>query len=270
MADVVVSDCDAARCEGEPLNPQEHPVLDDAAAAAQQEPLSVPVDSLNDDKELEVKKKRLLEELQSALVPPIPNPKPVRPSSLALGIEVIDETALLETIPKASKNAKQSRRRAAKGAKKYTHNKTKTVTEFEEQKELTRRNSSSSSESQKKKKYSRKDMEALRFVNVSQQRKFWKALYAALPTPVSDEYHTLLAAVTATAHPLPSLPNKKPILTSTSPSFYHLHFHLTLFCVFSCFLLSRALDLSVIQLLVTLTHDSFLLIKNNKSCCSLC
>lgn len=207
MADVVVSDADAT-CDGNGLNSQEQPVLDDAGTG-------------NDDKiaqqesELDVKKKRLLEELESALVPPKDGADKTQANtvgaSLSLGrIEVIDETALLETIPTAppSKNAKQSRRRAAKGeggAKKtHNHKKTVAVTEAEEA----------------VRKYSRKEMEALRFVNVSQQRKFWKTIYATLQTCFAKEYDTLATAQhhnhnhNQKSQPLPCLPNKKPILTS--------------------------------------------------------
>lgn len=200
-----VSDSDASVLAGDCFtNSQEHLVL--AAAAAEEELL-------------QVKKKQLLDELESALVtpkdtvklplPPIamPNPVPVRPS-LGLGIEVIDETALLETIPRkittaASKNAR--RRAPGKGGeggpvKKQIRHHKKTVT-AEEIPVL--RNSEA-----KGGKYSRKDMMALRFVNVAGQRRFWKTIYANLESGVAQEYDTLAVNV----HHLPCLPNKKPIL----------------------------------------------------------
>lgn len=201
MADVLVS-----VCEGDGVNSQEQLVFDNAGndkIASSQE---------DDPKELEGKKKRLLEELESALVPkdcsstnPNPNPiipNPIRPC-LGFGIEVIDETALLDSIPKTSKNGKQSRRRANK----KTHKRNVTETD-----DAAVRNISSSSNSNSSK-YSRKEMEAMRFVNVSQQRKFWKDVYASLETTVANEYDTLVAAVLNNRQPLPSLPNKKPILT---------------------------------------------------------
>lgn len=198
-----VSDSDASvLAGGDCFNSQEHLVL-----AAEEEEL------------LQVKKKQLLDELESALVtpkdtvklplPPIamPNPVPVRPS-LGLGIEVIDETALLETVPRkittaASKNAR--RRAPGKGGeggpvKKQIRHHKKTVT-AEEIPVL--RNSEA-----KGGKYTRKDMMALRFVNVAGQRRFWKTIYANLESGVAQEYDTLAVNV----HHLPCLPNKKPIL----------------------------------------------------------
>jgi hypothetical protein len=140
--------------------------------------------------QLEGKKKRLLEELESVFT--IATPKP---NSLGFSnIEVIDETALLDCIPKP-------RRKPSK----------------------MKNNTTGSSSTDKmmmmktKKKYSREMMESMRFVNVSQQHKFWKTIYTALQSAFADEYDTLVVA--AAAHnnnrhtPLPFLPNKKPILT---------------------------------------------------------
>lgn len=186
------------------LNSQEQPVLNSAAAAGSAVP---PPQNTN---ELEEKKRRLLEELESALVSP-PIPKPVhkpnpKPNRLGLGIEVIDETALLDSIPKIGK---QSRRRASK----KIHKKAVTVTETETESSihLVARNtgSSSSSSSENERKYSREEMEAIRFVNVSQQRKFWKKIYDALQSTFSGEYDALVAAPN---NPPPFVPNKKPIL----------------------------------------------------------
>ncbi|CAL5210344.1 unnamed protein product [Lathyrus oleraceus] len=194
MAEPSVSDCND-------LNSQEQPVLA-AAAAAVTEPIAV--SHQQDPNELEDKKKRLLEELESALILP-PIPKPVhKPNRLGFGIEVIDETALLDSIPKNI--GKQSRRRASK----KIHKKAVTVNESED---LVARNvviSSSSSSSDNERKYSREEMETLRFVNVSQQRKFWKKIYAALQSTFTGEYDTLVAAPN---NPIPFVPNKKPILT---------------------------------------------------------
>lgn len=193
-------------------NSQEHPVLEDAAgndkiALAQQDP-----------NELEGQKKRLLEELESALVPkdcvlaiPKPNPNP-KPNCLGFGIEVIDETALLDSIPK--NGGKQSRRRASKKIHK------KSVID-------TVSNSSMKNE-KKKNKYSRIEMEAMKFMNVSQQRKLWETIYAVLQSTFADEYDTLVA----TPNNRQFLPNnnnntKPPILTGQ---------HSFLFTSITCFL----------------------------------
>ncbi|CAI8601661.1 unnamed protein product [Vicia faba] len=196
MAELSVSD----------LNSQEQPVLAAATTAAVTEPIAFP--QQQNTSELEEKKKRLLEELESALIPP-PIPKPVhkpnpKPNRLGLGIEVIDETALLDSIPKIGK---LPRRRASK----KIHNKAVTATETEG---FAARNivigGSSSSSSEGERKYSREEMEALRFVDVSQQCKFWKKIYAALQSAFTGEYDALIAAP---SNPIPFVPNKKPILT---------------------------------------------------------
>ncbi|XP_058771951.1 uncharacterized protein LOC131645754 [Vicia villosa] len=180
---------------------QEQPVLNSAAAGNETTAVPPPQNT----NELEEKKKRLLEELESALVS-TPIPKPVhKPNRLGLGIEVIDETALLDSIPKIGK---QSRRRASK----KIHKKAVTVTETESESSIhlvARNISSSSSSSENERKYSREEMEAVRFVNVSQQRKFWKKIYDALQSTFSGEYDALVAAPN---NPPPFVPNKKPIL----------------------------------------------------------
>jgi len=166
MAEVTVSKCN----EEELVNSQEQTkVLDDAAI---------------------IKKKRFLKELESAFTsatPMIP-----KPNCLGFGIEAIDETALLDCIPKNGKQ--QSRRKPSKN----------TVPEKKKRKRK-----------KKKKKYSRVTMESLRFVNVSQQHKFWKKIYAALQSAFADEYDTLeVAATLNNRHALRFLPNKK--LTTNS------------------------------------------------------
>lgn len=144
--------------------------------------------------QLEGKKKRLLEELESVFTT-IATPKP---NSLGFSnIEVIDETALLDCIPKP-------RRKPSK----MKTNKNNTGSSSTDKMMMMKK---------KKKEYSREMMESMRFVNVSQQHKFWKTIYTALQSAFADEYDTLVVA--AAAHnnnrhtPLPFLPNKKPILT---------------------------------------------------------
>jgi survival of motor neuron protein-interacting protein 1 len=190
-------------------NSQEHPVPDASASATGNEKISFAApQQQHPNQELDGKKKRLLEELESALAvtkdcvaTPIPKP----PNCLGFGIEVIDETALLDSIPKKI-NVKQSRRRTSKKIHKKT---TVTAVAQPETEDL----GGVSETEMKNKKYSRDEMEALRFVNVSKQRKFWKTIYAALQSAFADEYDTLVAAVPNNRQPLPFVPNKKPILT---------------------------------------------------------
>ncbi|OIV91205.1 hypothetical protein TanjilG_30427 [Lupinus angustifolius] len=160
-----VSDCNAVPPLTE--SQQEHIVLDSSKS------------------EVELKKKRLLEELESVI-----------PS---FGIEMIDETALVgSTFPLAKKTNKQSRKKVGKGAGR----------KMKKENLIVMKNAVVSAAAAEAK-YSRKEMEALRFVNVSQQRKFWKSIYKCLQShDVAKEYDTLVAP-----HNSPQcLPNKKPIL----------------------------------------------------------
>ncbi|TKY50571.1 Gem-associated protein 2 [Spatholobus suberectus] len=161
------------------LDSQEQPVLDSA--------------------DLEMKKKRLLEELESALAPKDGGVKTVtaQPSSLVLGIEVIDETALLDSVAKNGGSKQASSRRRGGGAKNNGHSHKKS--------EETMGRPKSKPKSKSGKKYSRKELEALRFVNMAQQRKFWKAIQAAFQTTVAKEYDTLASN---------PLPQNKPILSA--------------------------------------------------------
>jgi len=154
MAEVTVSNCNE-----ELLNSQAHPKF-----FAQQR---------NPKEQLEGQKKRLLEELKSALLE--------NPNLLGFEIakfEIIDETALFDSIPM---NRKQSRRRASK----KIHKNTVLVPVTEELVAAT-----NNYERKKKKKYSLEMMEAVRFVNVPEQCKFWKRIYAALQPSFADEYDT--------------------------------------------------------------------------------
>ncbi|GAU12078.1 hypothetical protein TSUD_00440 [Trifolium subterraneum] len=185
-------------------NSQEHPVHDSATG---NQKISFAAPQQHPTEELDGKKKRLLEELESAFVLPkdcVTTPIPKPPNCLGFGIEVIDETALLDSIPKKNNNnGKQPRRRPSK----KIHKKTvmAAVTQPETQK--------LGGGSEKNKKYSRGEMEALRFVNVSKQRNFWKTIYDALQSAFADEYDTLVATASNNRQPLPFIPNKKPILT---------------------------------------------------------
>ncbi|XP_020236857.1 gem-associated protein 2 [Cajanus cajan] len=144
--------------------------------------------ALLDSAEFQMKKKRLLEELESAL-----DKKTVtaQPSPLALGIEVIDETALLHSV---ANNLPSSRRRGG-GAK---NNRRTDETPLPRPKSKPKPKIGNHS-------YSRKELEGLRFVNMAQQRKFWKAIHAAFQTSVANEYDTLASNL---------LPHNKPILSA--------------------------------------------------------
>ncbi|KAK7383457.1 hypothetical protein VNO78_29136 [Psophocarpus tetragonolobus] len=132
-----------------------------------------------DSAELEMKKKRLLVELESALAAAKDGgEKTVTAAaaqggcSLGLGIEVIDETALVETV--AAKQARASARK--RGASKP------------------KSKSKWSSGNGSIRKYSRKELESLRFVNIPQQRCFWNAIHAAFQSTVATEYDSLPSA----------------------------------------------------------------------------
>jgi len=166
---------------------QEHPVLESA--------------------ELQIKKKRLLEELESALAPKdaaaAAKTVTALPSSLALGIEVIDETALLDSVVKnGGPKHSASRRRGPKN----NNNINSVAHSLKKIEERPKSKPTPKSGNSNDNKYSRKDLEALRFVNLSQQRKFWKAIHAAFESAVASEYDTLAST---------PLPNNKPILSES-------------------------------------------------------
>jgi hypothetical protein len=164
------------------LNPQAHPKSLDAAQ--QQNP--------NPKGQLEGKKKRLL------MIP--------KPNFLGFEIakfEIIDETILLDSIPV---NQKQSTRRASKKIHKNTVPVTVT-------KELVAATNSDEREKKKKKKkkYSPEMMEAVRFLNVPEQCKFWNRIYAALQSSFADDYDTLVVS-NNNRRAFPLVPMKKSVL----------------------------------------------------------
>ncbi|CAL0300444.1 unnamed protein product [Lupinus luteus] len=161
--------------------------VSDSIGESQQEHLVL--DSSASKSEVELKKKRLLEELESVI-----------PS---FGIEMIDETALVgSTFPLAKKTNKQSRKKVGRGG---------AGGKMKKENLIVMKNAvvSAAAAVAVAAKYSRKEMEALRFVNVGQQRKFWKSIYKCLQShDVAKEYDTLVAP-----HNSPQcLLNKKPIL----------------------------------------------------------
>ncbi|RDX73415.1 Gem-associated protein 2, partial [Mucuna pruriens] len=159
-----------------------------------------------DSTELELKKKRLLEELESALASKDGADKTVMalPSSLGLGIEVIDETALLESVAKDGGLKQQpissSRRR---GGAKNNNNRRKNEEAIGRPKSKPKPKPNTVSTE-----YSRKELEALRFLNMAQQRKLWKTIHSAFQSTVAKEYDTLAST---------PLPQNKPILSAVSP-----------------------------------------------------
>ncbi|MED6130866.1 hypothetical protein PIB30_004730 [Stylosanthes scabra] len=213
--------------------------------------------------ELEVKKQRLLEELESALLPkaklrdslhsnklqdlPLSTSSsssfavPVSTSiGLGLGIQVIDETAVFETfpLPSASASASSAPSATAKGKGKKpkasansNSNSDVAVKKDESKKTNSRRKAKKNAAALKqhnnnnmmngkknhasetaiangtvmKRRYSRMEMEALRFVNVDKQHLFWNEIYRGLQPHVATEYDTLFAVAS-----VPFFPNKKP------------------------------------------------------------
>ncbi|MED6185393.1 hypothetical protein PIB30_056719 [Stylosanthes scabra] len=205
--------------------------------------------------ELEVKKQRLLEELESALLPkaklrdsihstnlqdlPLSTSSssfavPVSTSlGLGLGIQVIDETAVFETFPLPSASASSASSGIAKGKgkkPKANANSDVAVKKDENKKTNSRRKAKKNAAALKqhnnnnmngkknhaaepaiangtvmKRRYSRMEMEALRFVNVDKQHLFWNEIYRGLQPHVATEYDTLFAVAS-----VPFFPNKKP------------------------------------------------------------
>ena len=127
---------------------------------------------------------QLLVELESALGGEKTVTAQASSSSLGLGIEVIDETALLDSVAKKNGGS----RRTKNNNNGHNHKKSKPSNKIGN------------------KKYSRKELESLRFVNMARQRKFWKAIHAAFQTTVAMEYDALASS---------PLPHNKPILSKS-------------------------------------------------------
>ncbi|KAL4632477.1 hypothetical protein ACB092_04G053800 [Castanea dentata] len=144
---------------------------------------------------LEVKKKKLLKELEDKI-----NAEKVTDFEGSWKIEVIDETALIEVNDpcaaekKGNKNGKQemdgkkarrSRRKAKKALEMNGGGGPKNVLVSGETKK---------SGDGTKKVYLRKEMEALRFANIAEQRKIWKEIYNGLGAVVAREYEDLASS----------------------------------------------------------------------------
>ncbi|XP_021679554.2 uncharacterized protein LOC110664253 isoform X2 [Hevea brasiliensis] len=138
----------------------------------------------------------------------------VRPS---LKVEVIDDIALIETVPvpktgnvglkiaerNVKKNEKQEAdrkkakrpRRKGKDGKKILETSNEQNKMIQVRKAISIKNGEAQNGGQKNgdqiRKYSREEMEALRFVNIVDQRKLWRAIHTGLGDAVVKEYNDL-------------------------------------------------------------------------------
>ncbi|KAG2726085.1 hypothetical protein I3843_01G093600 [Carya illinoinensis] len=148
---------------------------------------------------LEVKKKQLLEELEVVLMAEDKmHAGKVSDFEGSLKIEVIDQTALIKFNDhcagrKENKDViqevdgKKSRRSRRKAKKDFELNGRPKNVLVKGQTEKGCRNNGDGT----KKLYSRKEMEALRFANIVEQRNIWKEIYNMLGAAVSREYDDL-------------------------------------------------------------------------------
>ncbi|KAE8077193.1 hypothetical protein FH972_015780 [Carpinus fangiana] len=114
----------------------------------------------------------------------------------SLKIEVIDQTALIDFNDKCAErkgnknvnqevDAKKARRSRRKAKKVFEMNRKNVVVRGETE------NGCRNIGDGTKKIYSRKQMEALRFANIVEQRKIWKVIYTGLGAAVAKEYEDL-------------------------------------------------------------------------------
>ncbi|KAL5539525.1 hypothetical protein UlMin_045180 [Ulmus minor] len=145
---------------------------------------------------LEVKKKQLLQELEAMVMPG------QELIDRSLGIQVIDETALIDSfsfpLSKFSKNKTEAEEKKAKRSRRKAKG-TKIVevhSGFSNNGERTKivevHSGFSNNGERTKIVYSRDATEALRFVNVVEQKKMWKDLYIGLGPAVRKEYDGLV------------------------------------------------------------------------------
>ncbi|KAK6255335.1 Gemin2/Brr1 - like 1 [Theobroma cacao] len=129
---------------------------------------------------------------------------PIRSS---LKVEVIDDTALIESFPlsktgngsvkdeKKKKGNQEIDGKKAKRSRRKGKNAKKVLGEAERNMELTKivvvQNGRKESNTQSKRMYSREDLEALRFAKVVEQRKIWMDMYNGLGAAVIKEYEDL-------------------------------------------------------------------------------
>ena len=146
---------------------------------------------------LEVKKKQLLEKLEVVLMAE-DKTQAERFTDFegSLNIEVIDQTALIDFNDKCAErkgnknvnqevDAKKARRSRRKAKKVFEMNRKNVLVRGETE------NGCRNIGDGTKKIYSRKEMEALRFTNIVEQRKIWKVIYTGLGAAVAKEYEDL-------------------------------------------------------------------------------
>jgi hypothetical protein len=153
---------------------------------------------------LEVKKKKLLKDLEDKI-----HAEKVTDFEGSLKIEVIDETALIEVNDqcaerKGNKNGNQEvdgkkARRLRRKAKKVSEMMNGRLFEMKGRLMNVVVNGENENACRKsgdgtKKVYSRKEMEALRFANIEEQRKNWKEIYEGLGAAVAREYEDLASS----------------------------------------------------------------------------
>ncbi|XP_061992654.1 uncharacterized protein LOC133710566 [Rosa rugosa] len=139
---------------------------------------------------LDVKKKQLLEEVEANLVP-------AEKKVSSLRVEIIDETALIETfkpmgfLGHAKSGAQRNAKQEVNGKKaRNQRRKEKLANRFKPENTIHVAQPPHSSGA-KKITYSRMELEAMRFVNLAEQRKLWEHVYNGLGPVVAREYDDL-------------------------------------------------------------------------------
>ncbi|XP_024197976.1 uncharacterized protein LOC112201179 isoform X1 [Rosa chinensis] len=139
---------------------------------------------------LDVKKKQLLEEVEANLVP-------AEKKVSSLRVEIIDETALIETfkpmgfLGHAKSGAQRNAKQEVNGKKaRNQRRKEKLANGFKPENTIHVVQPPHSSGA-KKITYSRMELEAMRFVNLAEQRKLWEHVYNGLGPVVAREYDDL-------------------------------------------------------------------------------
>jgi survival of motor neuron protein-interacting protein 1 len=149
---------------------------------------------------LEVKKKQLLEKLEVVLMAEDKTQgEKFTDFESSLEIEVIDQTALIDFNDKCAErkgnknvnqemDAKKARRSRRKAKKVFEMNRKNTLVRGETENGCRKIGDGT------KTLYSRKEMEALRFTNIVEQRQIWKVIYNGLGAAVAREYDDLASS----------------------------------------------------------------------------
>jgi survival of motor neuron protein-interacting protein 1 len=149
---------------------------------------------------LEVKKKQLLEKLEVVLMAEDKTQgEKFTDFEGSLEIEVIDQTALIDFNDKCAErkgnknvnqemDAKKARRSRRKAKKVFEMNRKNTLVRGETENGCRKIGDGT------KTLYSRKEMEALRFTNIVEQRQIWKVIYNGLGAAVAREYDDLASS----------------------------------------------------------------------------